>query len=261
LAQLRQGQFASALSQARISYNQLQKDRERQEALYTDGMVAETQIEKLRNAVEQPKAGLVMAEENLALSRITAPFSGYIATKRGETGESFSPMGGPPIITLIDYSTVKLKIGVAEKDLGKVKKGQKTTFKVTAYPEKEFTGKVNRISMALHPMNRTAEVEIIASNPGRVLKSGMMASVQVLLGMRKNVLVVPDNIVRREMGITTLYVANGLQAQLTNVMVGVTHNEYVEIIEGLTEQDSIIIDGHLMVKDGNPLQITKIKNE
>ena len=74
------------------------------------------------------------------------------------------------LITLINYHTVKIKIGVAEKDLGKVRRGQKTTFTVAAYPEREFTGRVNRISMALHPANRTAEAEITASNPGRALE-------------------------------------------------------------------------------------------
>ena len=86
-----------------------------------------------------------------------------------------------PLVTLVHVETLKVLANVLEKDIALVKIGMKVKILTEAYPDKPFEGTIVRINKALDLATRTLQAEINIPNPGRLLKPGMFARIEVVL--------------------------------------------------------------------------------
>ncbi|CAD7776367.1 MAG: Barrel-sandwich domain of CusB or HlyD membrane-fusion [Candidatus Methanoperedenaceae archaeon GB37] len=110
----------------------------------------------------------------------TAPISGVITARYVDEGAMMDIK--KPIVRITDDSIVKVNVAINEKDLPYVKIGQIAYIKVDAYPDKVFKGEVKVINPRIDPATRTALIEIHIQNPKRLLKAGMFAHVNLILG-------------------------------------------------------------------------------
>jgi multidrug efflux pump subunit AcrA (membrane-fusion protein) len=130
-------------------------------------------------------------------------------------------------------------------DIGKVAPGQKAVFTVDSFPAREFEGKV----VAIYPkaviqenvVNYDVVVEITDPYDG-LLRPEMTASVTIQLEARTNVLTVPVKTVKRERGKSVVYVLTNGQPQSREVKVGWKDSQWVEILSGLDEGQTILLD-------------------
>jgi multidrug efflux pump subunit AcrA (membrane-fusion protein) len=191
---------------------------------------------------------------------VTSPLEG-IAVKvfldeGAEVGPpSPSPSMGTAIMRVISMDQVKAVVNVTEEELGKTKPAQDATVKVNTYPGKEFRGKVSLISPVVDPLTRTATVEITLANPGHLLKPGMFARVQIFLGKVEDVILVPAHAVMQEAGKRTVFVVRQGKAVLLPVETGASQDGQVQILQGLTEGDSLIVAGQYLVKNDEPVKV------
>ncbi|OPX28310.1 MAG: hypothetical protein B1H08_06105, partial [Candidatus Omnitrophica bacterium 4484_171] len=125
---------------------------------------------------------------------VEAPISGVVAKTYFDQGDSVSPQ--IPIAVVADMDEVKVKIEVTEVDYPKVKLGQMARIKVDAYPDKEFEGKLSKLSALVSPQTRTATAEITIPNPEHFLVPGMFARISLLAGKHKALVVPRDAILR-----------------------------------------------------------------
>jgi membrane fusion protein (multidrug efflux system) len=120
---------------------------------------------------------------------LTAPISGIIGKRYYEAGDmAYASM---PVVKIVRMERVKIEFDATEEDLGKLALGQKAQISVKAYPEKQFSGEVMKISPILDPLTRMAEIEILVANNDRLLKPGMYAEAEVVIGVIEDVIVVP----------------------------------------------------------------------
>jgi len=146
--------------------------------------VTEREVESAGAQVAASQAALEQARIQFDRTQLRAPFSGIVTSKNIEPGEAATQTR--QAITLSDLSSVKVKIYVAETEIGKVKPGQKADVKVDSLPGKTFEGTVTFISpegeftpKIIQTQKERVKlvylVEVTIINPNLELKTGMPA--------------------------------------------------------------------------------------
>jgi membrane fusion protein (multidrug efflux system) len=222
--------------------------------------MAVAQLESLRAQVKQMEVALQQAETNLAYSYIRAPFAGYIAERNLDPGSyvtgttaSTSTMSRG-ILTLHEVDKVRILIEVVEKDVPLVTIGQKAEVRAEAYPDRVFMGEVTRVVQALNRNTRTMTVEVDLVNPEHLLKGGMFARVEVLVGLHKNAVQIPVDALTRLEDMQYVYVVKNGKAVQVPVEIGVRMDDQIEVTKGLDGTEQVIVSGKDLVSDGTPVE-------
>jgi len=257
---------------------------DRMEALIKDQFVSQQDVDtalvnydaavaalaSLRAQVTQMEVALAQAETNLAYSYIRTPFSGYIAERNldpgayvtGTTASTSTTTRG--ILSLHDIESVRTLIEVVEKDVPLVKIGQKAEVRAEAYPDRVFEGRVTRIVQALNRATRTMTVEVDLPNKDHVLKGGMFARVEVLVGVHPSAVQIPlDAVTRLEENQYVYVVQNGAAHQVP-VEVGSRIENRIEVTKGLTGSEQVIVSGKDLVSEGTVVEahpLNPVKSE
>ncbi len=140
-----------------------------------------TQLDQERNKIEQAKI-------KLSYTQITAPFSGFIENIICEAGSYIS--AGKTVMTFVDLSKVKIVINVMESYYPAVKHGAHVNIKINIL-NREFIGKITNISPGIDSSSKTFRVEIAVENTDGILRSGMSASVSIVLNKINDGLIAP----------------------------------------------------------------------
>jgi len=198
---------------------------------------------------------------------VEAPISGVAAKTYLDQGDSVSPQ--VPIAVVADMDEVKIKIEIVEVDYPKVKIEQTAKVTVDAYPDKEFEGKLSKLSALVNPNTRTATAEITIANPGHLLVPGMFARISLLVGEHEALVVPRDAILRLPgTGVYYCFKVEGNQAKKALIELGMRENNWQEINpvrkefsngvkEGLKEGDLVILSGQGILKTGVAVEVKK----
>jgi RND family efflux transporter MFP subunit len=217
-------------------------------------------LDSLRAQVQQMEVALAQAETNLAYSYIRAPFAGYVAERNLDLGSYVSGTTAGTsttsrgILTLHEIQTVRILIEVVEKDVPLIQIGQKAEVRAEAYPNRIFEGTVTRIVQALNRATRTMTIEVDLPNKDHVLKGGMFARVEVLVGAHRNAIQIPLDAVSRLEDSQYVYIVREEKARRVPVEIGVRDENRVEITNGLDGSEQVIVSGKDLVHDGSPVQ-------
>lgn len=216
-----------------------------------------TQVSQVRLSeaqVETYRAARHLAETNLANTRLMAPFAGYISQRNLDNGAAVSAQSAGTsttsvgILVVQDIETVKLQIEVPERDIARVAVGAPASITADPYQGQTFSGKVVRVVHSLDPRTRTMGVEVDIPNPDRKLKPGMFARAEVLVDTRKGALTVPVEALRVGEARPSVMVVKSGVVEPVIVELGLSDSRVVEIRQGLSEQDQVILQGKDLVK-------------
>lgn len=193
-------------------------------------------------------------------AEVTSPIDGivgriYLDKGSGVSPPEPSPSMGTPIAMIVSMNTVKVKINIIERDLPKVKKGQKAEVRVDAYPEEVFVGRLTGLSPVVDLLSRAAPAEISIGNLDHRLKPGYFARVRLLVAEHKDVLVIPEDCILKSGTENYVFVVNGEIARRREVKLGLSEGDRVEVLEGLKEGETIVTVGQQMLKDGAEVKI------
>ena len=217
-------------------------------------------LDSLRAQVQQMEVALAQAETRLAYSYIRAPFAGYVAERNLDLGSYVSGTTAGTstlsrgILTLHEIQTVRILIEVVEKDVPLIQVGQKSEVRAEAYPDRVFEGTVTRVVQALNRATRTMTIEVDLPNKDHVLKGGMFARVEILVGTHRNAIQIPIDAVSRLEDSQYVYIVREGKAQRVPVEIGVRDENRVEITKGLVGLEQVIISGKDLVHEGAPVQ-------
>jgi multidrug efflux pump subunit AcrA (membrane-fusion protein) len=207
----------------------------------------ERELAAAQQAVRAAEAALKIAQTNLSYATITAPISGVVAsvsTQQGETVTAGGASGGTPtFVTIVDLRRLEAHAFVDETDIGKIRVGQRVTFTVATFPDRELIGKVTAIfPTALVQVNVvTYDVVIAIDNRDDVLRSDMTATVTIVVAERKQVLTVPNQALRRVDGQRVVYIQQGEQFVPRTVTTGWRDKTYTEILSGVQEGERVLL--------------------
>ncbi|MEW6377776.1 MAG: efflux RND transporter periplasmic adaptor subunit [Thermodesulfobacteriota bacterium] len=197
----------------------------------------------------------ILEQERIRLQNtlIIAPFQGDIIRKYVDAGALVSP--STPLVTLVHTETLKVVANVLEKDISLLKIGMRSKIRTEAYPGKVFEGKVTRINTALELATRTLHAEVYIPNSERLLKPGMFAIIEVVLLEKPQALVIPRHAVIEEGGSKSVFIVKGDQAFKKSIATGYEQDQFVEVIEGVSEEDQVVVRGQESLKDRSTVRI------
>ncbi len=217
-------------------------------------LTQESQVRLSEAQMETYRAARQLAETNLANTRLMAPFAGYVSQRNLDNGASVSAASAGTsttsvgILVLQDIETVKLQIEVPERDIARVTLGAPVAITADPYQGQRFGGKVVRLVHSLDPRTRTMGVEVDIPNPDRKLKPGMFARAEVLVDTRKDALTLPVEALRVGEARPSVMVVKDGVVEAVIVEVGLSDSRFVEVRQGLSEQDQVILQGKDLVK-------------
>jgi multidrug efflux pump subunit AcrA (membrane-fusion protein) len=190
------------------------------------------------------------------LAEVTTPVSGIVTKRYLDIGAEVSPPSpGTALFQVINMDQVKVVVNVVEEELGNTRQGQKAEVRVDAYPDKIFSGNVSLISPVVNQLSRTAQVEIILSNPEHLLKPGMFAQTKIFTGDKKDIILIPAHSITDQGQNKKVFVVNEGKAMSRTLETGITKDGWVEIKNGLSENDSLIVAGQYLVKENELVKV------
>lgn len=208
----------------------------------------EEDIKSVEAQVRQTKATLDMAKYQLKNTQITAPISGKVTSITVSSGEMIAP--SMPLLSIIDTSRIFVKIGISEKDISKVKEGQKVSLEIDAFPEEKFQGEVISKGVAVDQISKTLEVKIEILQPEVDIPVGVFARGNVHVKTNQGALIIPSSALTRKKDGIYVYVIEEEIARQKEVVLGIIQDERVEILEGLSEGEEIVVLGNQELEVG-----------
>ncbi|BAY09690.1 efflux RND transporter periplasmic adaptor subunit [Calothrix sp. NIES-2098] len=202
--------------------------------------VAKSRIQ-LSNTTYQTRLSQLGTRANAqGLVTVVSPISGKVADREVTLGQSFEDTGGK-LMTIVNDSRVFATANIYEKDLNKVRNGQRVSVKVAAVPNRTFTARITRIGSVVEGETRVVPVQAELENPGGLLKPGMFAELEVLTDQTSSaILAIPSAAVVEANGKKQVYIQNSSAYQPVEVTLGQTSGDMVEIKTGLFEGDLIV---------------------
>ncbi len=162
---------------------------------------AEAGILTARASIDDAKATLETSETNLSKASIRSPVDGVVLTRSVEPGYAVAAsLQAVELLTVAtDLHELELKVDVDEADVGQVKEGQKTTFTVSAYPDKPFPAELTKVAYGASTGTDkvvTYTAYLAVKNPDLQLRSGMTATATIVTARKKDVMLVPNTALR-----------------------------------------------------------------
>ncbi|MFW6140717.1 MAG: efflux RND transporter periplasmic adaptor subunit [Acidobacteriota bacterium] len=152
------------------------------------------------------------------------------------------------LLVILDPSVLYVDADIYEKDISKVKIGQKVEVIVPAFPEEKFYGTIKYISDVLNQETRTITVRTEVKNKDMKLKTGMFANIKIILNQQDLALAVPSDCILEDQGKEIVFIKKGEEHFLQIVETGAKENGYVEILQGLSEGDEVVCKGNFQLK-------------
>lgn len=261
--QLKQAEAALALAKA--NYEDARRNLERMKRLFEEKAVSDQQYEKVRLAFEaaqaqkdQAEAAVNLAKHSLEVSIMRAPFDGVIASKNLEEGDVINPMMGgfspsSSVLTLVDYSKIKVRFDVSPTDALRIAKGQKVYLESFALPGQQFEGEITVVNTSADPQTKKFRVEAVVNNPELALKPGTFGRVILEVSTKENSLAVPQRAILEN---SYVLMVKGNKAVKKTVTTGLKNTDLIEITSGLNEGDLVIVEGNFGLADGSPVEVT-----
>jgi len=259
--QLQQAEAGAAVAEANAK--NATRNKERMDRLVAEKAVSDTQYEQVKLAAEAAQAQAAQAQAAVDLTRhaldqavMVAPWSGIIASKNAEVGDVINPMMGGMgaaggVVTLVDYNRVKIVVEITQNDIARISRGQKAVIKAGSA---EATGAVTVVNLAADALSKKFQVEIMADNPGMVLRPGTFGSVIFEVNSHDNALAVNQKAVLSD---AFVYVVENGKAVKRPVVLGLKNTTMIEVIEGLKEGEQVIIEGNYGLVEGSPVEIKR----
>jgi RND family efflux transporter MFP subunit len=260
LAALDLREIHASLAKARSGAAKAERDLARARRLYADSVVTLAQLQDAETAAEQARADLDGTAFNRRYAVIVAPTSGVVLRRDAEPGENIEP--GATVLVVGSRGAGRdnvLEVGLADRDVVSVRKGDPAVARFDALPGREFAGRVTRIGAAADPVTGTYEVEIALDHAG-ALTAGLVGRVEIRPARGAPASLVPIEAVLEADGAeATVYAlsSDGRRAERRRVTVAFIEGSRVAITGGLDGASRVLTDGAAYLDDGAAVRVAR----
>jgi len=224
-------------------------------------VIAKQDVDVAKAAADAAKHLMETRRTLLGYTRVDAPFDGMITARFADPGTLIQAATGSasqstPLYTIMAVNTVRVYVSVPQEDAPKARPGVKAKLNVKALAGSEFKGTITRTTEALDPITRTLLVEIDLSNEDHRLQPGMYVTATLYLDQHLQTLALPPAAIATEHGgkLKTVMVVDQNVARKTTVKTGMDDGIWIEVVEGLTGSEDVVVVGRANVTDGQKVQ-------
>ena len=271
-----------SLSAAKINYNTALENYNREKALFDIGATSELSLTNAKTAldnaklnletaqknydltvnvvtpetsatakaaVDSAKAAVELARTNLNNANVTAPISGYIASKNVNIGQMASP--GIELFSIKNTSSFNAEISVTESVIPSVKIGTPAIVKVKSAGIDDINASVSLVNPTKNMQTGLYTVQVTVENVSDSLKEGMFADINLKTEVKESVCVVPSEALIQEGDGFYVYVIKGDTAEKRTIETGISDGTFTEIKSGLSENEKIAVSGKDYISEAN----------
>ena len=220
-----------------LSKQQLDEQQARFDVADATVKLARESVRNIKATVAARKAAVDLAQKKLADARIVAPLSGLVKERLVSEGTYLK--ANSPVVTLVQSSTLRLRVAVPETAIESVRTGRPVQFTVDSLPGKLFEGRISRLAPSVNPQSRTLQLEALVNNGAGTLRPGLFARVAIQTGRIETALVAPPSSVFSVAGLDKVFLIEAGKVSERIVRLGSRGADYVEILEGVKQGDVI----------------------
>ena len=249
LASLELREIDAAVTRAQSAADKAERDLARAKRLYADSVVTLAQLQDAETGANVARADLETARFNRQYAIIVAPAAGVVLQRQKQPGELVSPGE-----TVLQFGSAArgtvLRVGLADRDVVRVQRGDPATVRFDALPERDFAGTVGEIAAAADPMTGTYRVEVRL--PGATgLASGLVGHVEIRPKAVRPVMLVPiEALVEADGSHGIVFVMQGGRAERREVTIAFLDGAQVALAAGLAAGDQVITTGAAYLENG-----------
>lgn len=256
LASLDRTQVSAGAAAAQARAQRASADLARLRTLFGQGWVTRTQLDAAQAAVGTSQAEVRAASFDVDAARVSAPSSGVVLRRHVEPGQIVA--AGAPVVTLAEGDDgFVLRVPLADRDLDRLTVGQPAIVRIASLPESPLSGSIIEIGARSDGATGTFEAEIaLPFAPG--LRSGLIGDVELTVagGTSAASATVPSLAVfAARAGEGFVYTVHEGRARARLVRLGRTEGAGVEVIEGLSPGEQVIVTGIERLRDGMPVRV------
>lgn len=262
----------STVRQAKASLLEAQKQRDRIRELAKRGISSQADLEvaeasyeiafnrhlealedirQRQGVLQQRRVEVDIARQQLADTRIVAPFDGIVQERKASPGEFLNTAA--PIVTLVKVDPLRLRIEVPERNAAGVRPGQKVRLAVEGDTNK-YTGTIARLSPAIKELSRMLIVEADIPNDHGALRPGTFARAEIVLAEREPAITVHKDALVTFAGMEKIYLVKDGKAAEKNIVTGRRAGDFIEIIGTLKPGDLVVLSPGSL-QNGQPVTL------
>lgn len=256
LAQAQREQLA-AIEGAEATVREAESVVQRMQSLVADGVVSGLEFDQAKRDLQVAVSELTSVQTRQRNRILMAPFDGVLGFRQVSVGAYLSP--GDPVATLVDDSEMYVDFFVPDTALASIRSGLDVHATTSSLPGDVFEGTLVSTDNEIDPSTRSLRVRASLPNVDRKLRAGLFMNVTILSAPRQG-LTVPEGAIEPLGSKSYVYVATEQAgttlARKSEVTLGSRFDGRVELVSGVAEDDLIIIEGLIGVRDGGPINIT-----
>ena len=260
LASIDDGGLSQQKAQLEIQADLAKTTFERQKRLWDQKIGSEIQYLQTKSQYEGLQKSIAQVNQQLSKNSVRAPFSGVIDDVITEQGNVAAP-GQTPLMRLVNLGDMYIKTDIPESYITSITKGKKVEVMFPVLG-KTLESEVRQTGNFINPANRTFDVEIAVPNKDRAIKPNLTARLKINDYTNDKAILIPQNIISENAeGKQYVYILNGenddkATAEQVIITTGKTQGDYIEVLSGLQEGNSIVNSGARSVKNGQTVKIT-----
>jgi RND family efflux transporter MFP subunit len=205
-------------------------------------------VDVARTNVANAEAQLALARKNLSYANIPAPIDGFVSERTADPGEYVSPQ--QKVATIVRTNPLRIRIDIPEQAIPEVRVGQSVSITTSAWPDKNFAGRVARIAPNVSATSRTLTVEAEIENSSGALKPGQFATVRILQERAAPAVLIPARAVVNEAGVNRVFVIKNGHAEQRLVQTGQTEGDLIEVRSGVAADEQVATSNLEQLSDG-----------
>ena len=251
-------QTASSLELARSTM-------ERWEALRKKDAVSQQELDEKRSADAQARANLAAADANVerlrqleGYKRVAAPFAGVITRRNVDVGDLIDAggsAGARALFVLSQTDPLRVYVNVPQSYAQMIKRGQKVVVTQAELPGQRFDGEIVRTAASIDTATRTMQVEVNLPNRDGTLLPGAFVAVSLPLPATQSLVIPANALLFRTAGLQVAVVDGKGIVHLKPVQVGRNLGQQVEVLEGVTDADRLVLNPPDSMTDGDQVLI------
>jgi RND family efflux transporter MFP subunit len=258
-------QAVAARAQTASSLDLARSTMERWEALRKKDAVSQQELDEKRSADAQARANLAAADANVerlrqleGYKRVIAPFGGVITRRNVDVGDLIDAggsAGARALFVLSQTDPLRVYVNVPQAYAQMIKPGQKVVVTQAELPGQKFDGEIVRTAASIDTATRTMQVEVNLPNKNAVLLPGAFVSVALPLPASPSLVIPANALLFRAEGLQVAVVDAKGVVRLKAVQVGRNLGQQVEVLEGVTNADRVVLNPPDSMADGDQVLI------
>lgn len=245
-----------AIDSKKLNFESSEREYEKQKAIYEKGGITLSELTSAEQSLIDSRYSYENAKLALDKLEIKAPFSGKIVDLTHYTQNQWLATGAI-VATVMDYSTLFSDVTLPGKEMNRVSRNQQAIVTNFSSAVNTLDARIDQISPALDPESRMFKLRLKIPNPDLSFKPGMFIKADIIVNEKESALVIPKDIILERRGRKTVFVVERGFAMERRLETGMENPDEIEVLEGLRENDSLVIEGFETLRNQSRVNVLK----